>query len=109
MRFAILALVIIIAACASRAPTCDPQQAWDRAAAGLPTDSRCETDPLWREASNLGGHYHTLSRRYDALLNAEQGYPGDGAARLERIRLERELNEVRGAAQVRGWLPPQLR
>lgn len=108
MKLIVPLMAILVTACAARAPDCDPQRAWDRASAGLATAAGCENDPLWREASNLGAHYHRLRGQYDALMDADRTAAAGGTQRLEQIRLERELNAVRGAAQVRGWLPPQL-
>lgn len=101
---AILA-AILAAGCATRSPPCDPQQGWNQALAGSVLEAGCEHQSLWREATRLGARYRALSDEFEQL-NGIPVAARSGSQRIELVRLERDLNSVRGAAQVRGWLPP---
>ncbi len=96
------------------AERCAPEQGWRDGQTGTAPPGAC-TDQggrIWLEAYNLGQRQREFSAELErieaqiaALERSED--PGDQAAArrlgLERVRLIRELDAIRGAAQIRGW------
>ncbi len=101
-------VLLSLAACASapREPTpdpCDPATAWQAGLDGTTTAGACDepTGRLWREALNLGAELRTLLSEQAAL---DRDAPG---AALTEARLQREIDQIRGAALIRGWPLPE--
>ncbi len=114
----VLLLAALILGCATRheslAERCAPERGWRDGAAGSEAPAECPGDggKLWLEAYNLGRRHHEFSAelaRLDArieTLSRSEDQLDQAAARragLERVRLIRELEAIRGAAQIRGW------
>lgn len=116
-----LLAVLILGDCATRpsdespAVRCAPERGWRDGAAGGEAPAECPEHggKLWLEAYNLGRRHHEftaelarLDARIEALSKSDSDADRASARRagLERVRLVRELEAIRGAAQVRGWV-----
>ena len=95
-----LLALTLLAACAAPAPRdCSPEAAWNAGLAGLPVDEICaaDADRLWREADNLSRTLRSLRRQQAGLAD------DDSTGIFDRVRLEREIQQIEGAAAIRGW------
>ncbi|MEM9530469.1 MAG: hypothetical protein AAGA23_06095 [Pseudomonadota bacterium] len=92
--------LLTLAACTAAPPRdCSPEAAWQTGLAGTPVDEVCaaNADRLWREANNLSRNLRTLRRQLAGLENdTDTGI-------FDRVRLEREIQQIEGAAAIRGW------
>ncbi len=93
--------------------SCEPLAAWLAGLAGQgaqdsnkPSDQTCQGTDLrvWREASNLGSELRRMMADLNALTAAGQANPNSA---MESARLQREIDQIRGAAQIRGWPVPE--
>lgn len=82
---------------------CAPATAWQAGLSGEPMAGSCdESDSrLWREAHNLGIELRALLDERESLDAAAPG------AALNEARLQREIDQIRGAALIRGWPLPE--
>ncbi|MEM9302785.1 MAG: hypothetical protein AAGE01_11770 [Pseudomonadota bacterium] len=103
---ALLALSVL-AGCAATDSTPEPAACtapaiWAGALAGAAAPA-CGDDPDLVQARFLGEAFVTLSGQLETLARREQAGTITGPERLEQVRLIRELEQIRGAAIVRGW------
>jgi hypothetical protein len=103
-RYLPAALAVGLAACSSvgrKSDTvpCGAAAQWRAVSAGKPV-GQCPPDPEIEQARYLAEQFLTLSRQLEALEAAGEI---TGSERLERVRLIRELEQIRGAAIIRGW------
>lgn len=121
-RTRLLLVALILAGCATRpndpqapANRCAPEQGWRDGTAGREPPPACaeRAEKIWLEAYNLGRRQHEftaelarLDARIETLSKSEDEADQAAARRagLERVRLIRELEAIRGAAQIRGWV-----
>lgn len=120
---AFLLAALILGGCATRpsdeSPSvrCAAERGWRDGAAGIEAPAECPEHggKLWLEAYNLGLRHHEfaaelalLDARIETLSKSESESETDReAARragIERVRVIRELEAIRGAAQIRGWV-----
>ncbi|MEM7706503.1 MAG: hypothetical protein AAF358_13160 [Pseudomonadota bacterium] len=82
---------------------CAPATAWQAGLSGEAVAGTCEESDsrLWREARNLGIELRAL---LDERASLDAAAPG---AALTEARLQREIDQIRGAALIRGWPLPE--
>ncbi len=103
------ALAIALSNCATAPmkPDCDPQRAWTQGLDGNIPESNCSTadQRLWLEAKNLALELRQLIQQRETLTRQSKM-----ANSLQFAKLQREIDQIVGAALIRGWpVPEQVR
>ncbi|MDJ0655966.1 MAG: hypothetical protein QNJ40_17515 [Xanthomonadales bacterium] len=84
---------------------CLPRRGWQDGLAGEPAYPHCQDRRAWREAYNLGGSYAAFQSELERLdRQIQQEGQAGGQARMQRVRVVRELDAITGAARLNGWI-----
>lgn len=102
---------------------CDPARAWDAAYGGSEPDALCraEAGRTWIQAARLGARLSEFEQRLETveedMQRLDEGSSVDHPhhkhelrrLRVEAQRLTREIEQIRGIALIRGWIPQPQR
>ncbi|MFK7956607.1 MAG: hypothetical protein AB8B96_10955 [Lysobacterales bacterium] len=109
-NLAIVALTVLVLGGCATAPVeadCEPLRAWQQGLDGKTAMGRCDAadQRVWQEASNLGLELRQLVQQRQILKDQS-----DASNSLQFARVQREIDQIVGAAQIRGWpLPDRIR